>query len=166
MKKLNKRNLKKISTMNKNQIKKNISEIRNSLNLTQAEMAEKIGISRQAYINLENWKTAPINKQITKMAENCGISEDKILFGYSHAEMQASQLREAGDLKEQIEEMKLEHQKEVDVLSDKLDTLTQLIFSERQHVRTQGLLINEQQAMITKLSKENMDLRHELKKRR
>lgn len=152
--------------MNRKLIKKNISEVRNALNLTQAEMAERIGISRQAYINLENGKTSPINKQITKMAENCGISEDKILFGYSHAEMEASQLREAEALKEQLNTIRADHERRVSEFKDKLDVLTQLVFSERQHVKTQERLISEQRSMITKLSHENADLRQQLRKRR
>lgn len=154
------------TAMNKTMIKKNISDVRNSLKLTQAEMAEKIGISRQAYINLENGKTSPINKQISKMAEECGITEEKILFGVSHAEMEASQLREAEDLREKLQLIEQENNNKITELKDKLDVLTQLVFSERQHVKTQEMLISEQRSMITKLSHENADLRQQLRRKR
>lgn len=152
--------------MNKTMIKKNISDVRNSLKLTQAEMAEKIGISRQAYINLENGKTSPINKQISKMAEECWITEEKILFGVSHAEMEASHLREAEGLRDRLAALEQDNDRKINEMKDKLDVLTQLVFSERQHVKTQELLINEQRSMITKLTHENSDLRQQLRRKR
>lgn len=166
MKKKTTNNQKNNNAMNKTMIKKNISDVRNSLNLTQAEMAEKIGISRQAYINLENGKTSPINKQISKMAEECGITEEKILFGHSHAEMEASQLREAEGLREKLQLIEQENNNKITELKDKLDVLTQLVFSERQHVKTQEMLINEQRSMITKLTHENSDLKQQLRRKR
>lgn len=150
--------------MNPTQIKKNISDARNALNLTQAEMAEKIGISRQAYLNLENGKTSPINKQITKMAESCGITEEKILFGYSYAEMESSQLRETETLKERILDLEEEKYRETADLKMRVEDLSELLASERQHVRTQAALISEQQQHISRLSRDITDLRHQLRK--
>lgn len=72
--------------MNKDRFRLNVISVRHSLNLTQVQMAQKLGISRQAYINLENGKTAIINKQIIKMAECCDIPEEKIMFGYGPEE--------------------------------------------------------------------------------
>ena len=141
----------------------NIAEVRNSMNLTQAEMAHKIGISRQAYINLEHGKTSVINKQITKMAKSCGITEEKILFGYSMNELSSSMLRENESFKDQMNAIVTEKDEMIERLRDKLDDLTQLVFSERQNGRTQSQLIEEQKIRIAHLAQENLSLRKELR---
>jgi hypothetical protein len=48
-------------------------------------------------------------------------------------------------------------------LKEKLDILTQLIFSERQTVKTQIQLIDEQKTRIAHLAQENIDLRKEIR---
>ncbi|MBP5173140.1 MAG: helix-turn-helix transcriptional regulator [Bacteroidales bacterium] len=149
--------------MGKKKVEKNIAEVRNSLKLTQAEMAKKIGISRQAYINLEHGKTSVINKQITKMAESCGLPEEKILFGYSVEELSSNMLRESEAHKEQLNAVIREKDDEIEVLKEKLDILTQLIFSERQTVKTQIQLIDEQKTRIAHLAQENLTLHKELR---
>ena len=133
------------------------------MKLTQAEMAHKIGISRQAYINLEHGKTSVINKQITKMAERCGLPEEKILFGYSVEELSSSMLHENEAYKERMNALIGEKDKEIESLKEKLDILTQLIFSERQTVKTQIQLIDEQKTRIAHLAQENLDLRKEIR---
>ena len=147
----------------KKSVQDNIAEVRNSMNLTQAEMAHKIGISRQAYINLEHGKTSVINKQITKMAESCGLPEEKILFGYSMDEISSSMLQESEAFKDQMNAIVSEKDEEINLLKEKLDVLTQLIFSERQNVRTQSQLIDEQKTRIAHLAQENLALRKELR---
>lgn len=149
--------------MSDKKVKKNIAEVRNSMKLTQAEMAKKIGISRQAYINLEHGKTSVINKQISKMAESCGLPEEKILFGYSVDELSSSMLQESEAHQEQLNAVISEKDEEIEVLKEKLDILTQLIFSERQNVRTQNQLIEEQKTRIAHLAQENLNLRKELR---
>ena len=149
--------------MSKKKVEKNIAEVRNSMKLTQAEMAKKIGISRQAYINLEHGKTSVINKQITKMAERCGLPEEKILFGYSVEELSSSMLRENEAHKEQLSAVIKEKDEQIEVLKEKLDILTQLIFAERQTVKTQIQLIDEMKTRIAHLAQENLDLRKELR---
>ncbi|MBO4466309.1 MAG: helix-turn-helix transcriptional regulator [Bacteroidales bacterium] len=149
--------------MSNKKVKKNIAEVRNSMKLTQAEMAKKIGISRQAYINLESGKTSVINKQITKMAERCGLPEEKILFGYSVEELSSNMLHESEAHKEQLNTVIKEKDDEIEALKEKLDILTQLIFAERQTVKTQIQLVDEMKTRIAHLAQENLDLRKELR---
>ena len=149
--------------MSNEDIKNNIAEVRNSLGLTQAEMAHKIGISRQAYINLEHGKTSVINKQITAMAKKCDLPEEKILFGYSIEEVSSSMLKENEVYREQMNTLLSPKDEEIEVLRDKLDILTQLIFSERQTVKTQIQLIDEQKTRIAHLAQENRALHKELR---
>lgn len=55
--------------MNDKTIRWNIRNVRTAKKLTQAEMADIMGISRQAYFNFEHGNTSIISKQISRMAE-------------------------------------------------------------------------------------------------
>ena len=92
-------------------------------------MAQLIGISRQAYINLEKGKTALINKQIIKMAEKCGMTEEEILFG-----PEITNNRQSG-------------------------IPASLINAEHQHIVTQNRLIDELLMRIDMLTTKNTQLK-------
>lgn len=84
-------------------IRQNIVRARKSLNLTQVEMAYIIGISRQSYCNLENGKTAVINKQIIKMSEQCGLPLELILFGLLRESLSEDSEMIITELREKVE---------------------------------------------------------------
>ena len=144
-------------------IKQNLAKLRESMNLTQAEMADKLGISRQAYINLEHGKTAVINKQITKIAETYNVPEEKVMYGYSMEEVSSAMLQENEACKEQMTAVIEERDEEISSLKEKLDVLTELIFAERQNIKTQNQLIEELKTRIAHLADENLNLRKELR---
>ena len=63
-------------------VKKNIAGIRIRKGLSQEAAAEKMGISRTAYRNIESGDTRLISDSIGKMAEVFGVSAEEILLGY------------------------------------------------------------------------------------
>lgn len=48
--------------------------------LTQAELAEKVGVSTSTVHNWERYKTEPTVSQAKRIGEVCGIPYDKIIF--------------------------------------------------------------------------------------
>lgn len=56
----------------------NLKKIRGVNNLSQKEMAEKLGISRQMYNNLENGKN-PNSKVVSKICEEFNITPCELL---------------------------------------------------------------------------------------
>ena len=75
-------------------IKHNILKVRESLNLTQEEMAKLIGLSRQAYINLEHGGTSLVNKWLFRMSEATGVELEVFLLGFDPRERSISQLKD------------------------------------------------------------------------
>ena len=75
-------------------IKHNILKVRESLNLTQEEMAKMIGLSRQAYINLEHGGTSLVNKWPFRMSEATGVELEVFLLGFDPRERSISQLKD------------------------------------------------------------------------
>ena len=71
--------------MTEQSIKHNILKVRESLNLTQEEMAKMIGLSRQAYINLEHGGTSLVNKWLFRMSEATGVELEVFLLEIGRA---------------------------------------------------------------------------------
>jgi len=57
-----------------------IKVLRAQNNLTQEELAQKIGISRQALSNIENNKVQPSGKVVIKIANIFGMPAEQIFF--------------------------------------------------------------------------------------
>ena len=94
-----------IRKMTEQSIKNNILKVRESLNLTQEEMANMIGLSRQAYINLEHGVTTLVNKWLFRMAEATGVELEVFLLGFDPRERSISQLKDIESYGERIQMM-------------------------------------------------------------
>lgn len=57
----------------------NIKRIRNKKNITQVEIAKKLGVDRYFVSNLENAKTNPTLATITNLAQALGVSTNELL---------------------------------------------------------------------------------------
>ncbi len=61
----------------------NIRKARLRSGLSQEELASKIGMSRQAYYNLESGCTKLIHAKLEHIAKECGTTLENILLGES-----------------------------------------------------------------------------------
>jgi len=57
----------------------NIKRIRTKKNITQVEIAKKLGVNRSFVSNLENAKTNPTLSTITNLAQALGVSTNELL---------------------------------------------------------------------------------------
>lgn len=57
-----------------------LKSIRTNLNLSQQEMAEKLGVSRETYQNYENYKTFPDIPIVKKIIEISNVDFNDIIF--------------------------------------------------------------------------------------
>ena len=64
-------------------ISKRIKVLRSERDWTQAELAERVGISRQAVISIEKYKYTPSLELAFKIAEAFGVSIDQV---FAHRE--------------------------------------------------------------------------------
>jgi len=71
--------------MDNNSVKKNLKNSRKEKRITQKEMAEKMGISRTAYRNLEEGDTKLLSDHIGQFARILGKSEEELVLGYHPA---------------------------------------------------------------------------------
>lgn len=63
-------------------IKKNIYLRRRTLSISQTEMAERLGLDRNTYRNIESGKTRIINGHLDKIADLLETSPEELVLGY------------------------------------------------------------------------------------
>lgn len=79
-------------------IKRNIRKVRTSRNITQEEMAYRLGISVTAYRDFEKGKTAIVHGNVLKMASILDTPTEALVLGYVPSEAEGKTLE---DVKEQ-----------------------------------------------------------------
>lgn len=67
--------------MSEKKILDHIRNLREELGLSQAALADELGIGRTSYVNFEKGKTRIFCKTLTKFARYCGLSETDIING-------------------------------------------------------------------------------------
>lgn len=121
--------------MDSDSVKKNIQKVRKEMGLTQKEMAEKLGISRTAYRNLEKGETRVYSDHITKMAELAGKEEEEVVLGFTPSQYDEDQLREISNYEQRLQALRDDYENKLSDLRDKLRSKDELIASLQSNVR-------------------------------
>ncbi|MBQ0093661.1 MAG: helix-turn-helix transcriptional regulator [Bacteroidales bacterium] len=132
--------------MDSSSIKKNILKTRKDLGLTQKEMADKLGISRTAYRNLEKGETKVYSSHISAMARLSGKNEEELVLGYIPRASEEQHLREMDNLAERMKTMQEQYEARIQDLLAKLAEKDDLIEFLKSNIRSQ-------QSMLDYLSK-------------
>lgn len=117
--------------MDNNSVKENIKKTRRASGLSQSDMAEKLGMSRTAYNNLEQGETKIINSKIRQIAEILNTTSEELVLGYKphrkdsgmlndiYAEFDTAKAELRHNYMEEIAKM----QKEIDKLNGYIEIL-------------------------------------------
>lgn len=105
-------------------IKKNLKKARKERKLTQDEVADSIGMTRQAYCNMERGKTDILNKKVYKLAEFYDMSVESLILGYSS-------VGDVKDLTEKLNNSVLEIEKLVALVNKMQETM----YYQKEHIR-------------------------------
>lgn len=132
--------------MDSSSVKKNILKTRKDLGLTQKEMADKLGISRTAYRNLEKGETKVYSSHISAMARLSGKNEEELVLGYVPRASEEQHLREMDNLAERMKTMQEQYEARIQDLLAKLAEKDDLIEFLKSSIRSQ-------QSMLDYLSK-------------
>lgn len=120
--------------MNDTKIKQNIAEARESLGMTQNELAEKLGICRQAYINFEHGRTVIVNRTLEKIASVVKVSPEKLILGYDPEERRVQQLREKEEMEFRYGRMNEKYEEQLKDLQESILMKDQIIESQRKTI--------------------------------
>ena len=106
--------------MDSNSIKNNIRAIRERLGFTQQEMADRMGLSRTAYRQLETGKTRLFSKQLENFADTCGISLEECFLGFIPISEEAMIAREQNPDNEYFKARYSELENKISALQEEL----------------------------------------------
>lgn len=109
-----------------------IRKIREEAGLSQAMMADELGIGRTTYVNFETGKINLFCKTLTKFAQHFGMHEQDIL---SSGEKD-SLLEERKNFDEQRKELIRDYERRLELLAEKVKTLQQLVHTQDQTIKT------------------------------
>ena len=111
----------------------NIREQRERLGLSQAAIAEEIGIGRTSYINFEKGKINIFCKTLYLFCEYCGISvEDLICKNYKSRDL----LEDHGNFNEQKKALIEDYEKRLSSLNEKYQASQRIIEAHEITIKT------------------------------
>ena len=106
--------------MSRDKAHDNIRRIRKSLGLSQAAMAEDLGIGRTAYINFETGRTLLYSRNLVKFSAYTGISESSIICSEFREDSEGSLLRDEGGEQLRMKAVREDYEKRIAELQEKL----------------------------------------------
>ena len=136
-------------------IGKNLVKIRENLNLTQDQMADRVGVSRHTLSNLENDHTQIINRHVLHFAEINEVSPEELILGYkpevTHQTLEQARAQygmERDALAAEYEDKISALNALVDDLRHQLDAKDQQIADLRDHIKTKDQIITHLRSII------------------
>lgn len=111
----------------------NIKAEREKLGLSQAAIADELGIGRTSYINFEKGKINIFCKTLILFSKFCGISIKDLVCG---ADISESLLKESRDFKEQKKALIEDYEKRLSVLNEKYQASQQIIEAHETTIKT------------------------------
>lgn len=123
------------------QLRDNLYRIRREQNLSQQQMADKLGISRVAYVNIETGKTRIINDKVERFVERNGVSPSELVLGYK-VEDDVHTLRQAqDDYGRRRQELVTSYEERIAALNREIEDLKQQVADLRDSIDTKNEII-------------------------
>lgn len=122
--------------MDNKTVKENIYRIRKEKKITQQQMAERLGMSRNSYRRIESGDTVLVNDHIVQIADLLEMSPDELLLGDS-----------ASNGRKILDEMRVGYAQEI---SDRNRTISSL----EERIRLLEDLVRTKDEIITMLKKQ------------
>lgn len=113
--------------MDNTSVKNNIRQARKGLHLTQKELADKLGISRTAYRNLEQGETRIICDHLPKIAELSGKSPEELVLGYRPIDAENSMLQDSETYQNKLANLSSDYEERINNLRKELGDKNELI---------------------------------------
>ncbi|MDD5819170.1 MAG: helix-turn-helix domain-containing protein [Candidatus Cryptobacteroides sp.] len=136
--------------MSRDKAHDNIRRIRKSLGLSQAAMAEELGIGRTAYINFETGRTLLYSRNLVKFSAYTGISESSIICSEFREDSEGSLLRDEGGEQLRMKAVREDYEKRIAELQEKL---AEVDASLKHQIQVSESLIKTNEFLMGRLDK-------------
>lgn len=138
--------------MDNNSVKENIIRCRKGQKLSQQDVAEKIGLSRTAYRNIEKGETKLLSDNIGKIAEVLGVGAEELVLGYSSMSNPETS-KEDKSYKWMYEELKNRRSFEMQKQADEISRLVNEVSTLKDYIQALKNLISTKDEIIAMLKK-------------
>ena len=123
--------------MDEKTVKKNILRSRNEIKLSQQQIADRMGISRNAYRSLESGPTRIISDKLEKLAEITGKTQEELVLGYQPVEDLEGEINRVRErFTRQTEAERSQHEARVADLEKEVAFQQEYIQSLKNHINT------------------------------
>ena len=136
--------------MSRDKAHDNIRRIRKSLGLSQAAMAEELGIGRTAYINFETGRTLLYSRNLVKFSAYTGISESSSICSEFREDSEGSLLRDEGGEQLRMKAVREDYEKRIAELQEKL---AEVDASLKHQIQVSESLIKTNEELMGRLDK-------------
>ena len=130
-------------------IGKNLVKVREELNITQQQMADRVGFSRATLSSLENDRTHILNEKFVQFAEANNIPPGELVLGYKPNESHQTLEQVRAEYGMERESLVAEYEARISALETRIDELRQQnaalllqIDDLRDHLKTKDEIIN------------------------
>lgn len=145
--------------MDNDSVKDNIRNFRKIHRLTQSEMADRLGISRTAYRNIESGETRLISENISRIADILDIKSEDLVLGYSAGTGQKRKNPEPDPA--QSEEIRRMLEKETEAQASEILNLKNEIEYLKHHIEVLEELLQTKDEIISMMRKFGSRTEHE-----
>jgi len=123
--------------MDNNSIKKNLLKVRLDHNLSQADMADILGVARNTYRNIEKGSTRLISDTVQKVAEWAGMTPEELVLGYTPSEKGNQKLTDVRErYNSRIKTLTEDYESQLERLRNENSLLKEIIREKDDNVRT------------------------------
>lgn len=123
-------------------IKKRIRDAREKMGLSQEEMAQRLGIKRNAYRAFEAGSTQLVNLRLKDFAEQTGCTQEFLLLGYEPARPQTEILRTMRHYEQSIRDLRTDYENRLEAKDQVLRDKDALIASLDRTIKVQQDMIS------------------------
>ena len=124
------------------ELRDNISRIRQEKNLSQEEMAQKLGVTRVTYSKFESGKTRLIHKKVERFAELNDVSPAELVLGYKVSEEIHTLQQAQADYGRKRQEIIDEYEARIGALNKEIADLKQQLADLRDSIDTKNDVIS------------------------
>ena len=117
--------------MDDSSIKENIKKLRKERKMTQEAIANQLGISTNAYGEIERGSTSIMNAHVLRIAKLLDTSTEELVLGYRPIQIPGKKL----------EEMQAEYSERIDALEKEIEYLRKLVKSLEETIATKTQII-------------------------
>ena len=117
--------------MDDSSIKENIRKLRKERRMTQEAIANQLGISTNAYGEIERGSTSIMNAHVLRIAKLLDTSTEELVLGYRPIQIPGKKL----------EEMQAEYSERIDALEKEIEYLRKLVKSLEETIATKSQII-------------------------